>query len=128
VIIIDRGRIAAEGSPQDLRESWVGNTLVRVELKDEAADAANILAGIDGVVKVQKIGDGGGHLELECSGKSDPREDVFKTVVANGWTLLELSEERASLEDIFVRLTTRDVAEKAESDLGRAETGEEVEP
>ena len=39
---------------------------------------------------------------------SDPREGIFQAAVEAGWVLLELAEEKASLEDIFVRLTTRE--------------------
>ncbi|HEX6202883.1 MAG TPA: hypothetical protein VF100_07765, partial [Thermoanaerobaculia bacterium] len=35
-------------------------------------------------------------------------EEVFRCAVANGWVLLEMAEERGSLEDVFVQLTTRD--------------------
>jgi ABC-2 type transport system ATP-binding protein len=46
--------------------------------------------------------------KLECEPESDPRESIFRAAVENGWILLEMSEERASLEDIFVRLTTQE--------------------
>jgi len=106
VIIIDRGAIIAEGSPQDLRDSWLGNTLLRVELKEEAAETIQVLSEVGGVKTVNKAGER--VFKLECWPKSDPREKVFRTVVDHGWVLLEMSEERASLEDIFVRLTTRE--------------------
>jgi hypothetical protein len=60
---------------------------------------------------VEPIDGGRSRFNLECEHQSDPREAVFRAAVENGWTLLELAEERASLEDIFVRLTTRDVTE-----------------
>jgi gliding motility-associated transport system ATP-binding protein len=110
VVIIDRGRIVAEGTPESLRESWMGNPGVRLVLKEASADAAEALAGIPGVVGV-KAGAGDGTWLLECERGSDPREAVFKTAVERGWVLLELARERgATLEDIFVRLTTHDAA------------------
>ena len=39
---------------------------------------------------------------------SEARAEVFRAAVERGWTLVELAAERASLEDVFVRLTTRD--------------------
>src|SRR5262245_364476 len=44
VVIIDRGKIVAEGTPESLRESWMGNPGLRLVLKDGAADAAEALA------------------------------------------------------------------------------------
>jgi ABC-2 type transport system ATP-binding protein len=110
VVIIDRGKIVAEGTPQSLRESWMGNPGVRLALKDAPAEAAGTLAGIPGVLEVRP-GTEEGAWALECERGSDLREAVFRTAVERGWVLLELARERgATLEDIFVRLTTRDAA------------------
>jgi ABC-2 type transport system ATP-binding protein len=109
VIIIDRGRIVAEGTPESLKQSWIGATMLRVELKEGPEGAAEVLERIRGVSSVSPVDDGRSRFNLECEHQSDPREAVFRAAVENGWTLLELAEERASLEDIFVRLTTREV-------------------
>jgi len=110
VVIIDRGRIIAEGTPESLRESWTGNPTVRVDLKGAPQDAAEALAAVPGVVGVKPEGIPGSWL-LECEPGSDPREQVFRTAVERGWVLLELARDRgATLEDIFVRLTTHDAA------------------
>jgi len=111
VVIIDRGRIVAEGTPESLRESSTGNPGVRLALKDSPSDAAETLAGIPGVMEV-KPGARDGVWVLECEPGSDPREAVFHTAVERGWVLLELAREGgATLEDIFVRLTTHDAAQ-----------------
>jgi ABC-2 type transport system ATP-binding protein len=109
VVIIDGGRIIAEGTPQSLRESWTGNPALRVALKEAPAGAGEALGQIPGIVGVAPGTDGS--WRLECERGADPREEVFRAAVANGWTLLELARERgATLEDIFVRLTTHDAA------------------
>jgi ABC-2 type transport system ATP-binding protein len=114
VVIIDQGRIIAEGTPQSLRESWTGNPGVRLTLKGAPPEAAEPLARIPGVVAVKPAGEGSWVLECERGG--DPREAVFRAVVERGWVLLELGRERgATLEDIFVRLTTHDAAQEAEA-------------
>jgi ABC-2 type transport system ATP-binding protein len=111
VMIIDRGRIVAQGSPESLRASSAGDTFVRVVLKDGPPDAPEALAALAGVTAVEAAGDGG--FELRCAGTTDPREAVFQTAVAKGWTLLELVRAKASLEDVFVRLTTHEPASAA---------------
>lgn len=108
VMIIDRGRIVAEGTPQSLRETQVGNPGLRVGLKGAPMGAAEALGRIDGVLGVRAGGDG--TFVLECRPEADPREEVFRAAVEQGWVLLELSRERATLEDVFVRLTTHDTA------------------
>jgi ABC-2 type transport system ATP-binding protein len=109
VVIIDRGRIAAEGTPDGLRQSFMGNQGVRVTLKGAPAEGRATLERVAGVVAVQPAG-GDGSFVLECERGADPREAVFRAAVERGWVLLELAQERASLEDVFVRLTTRDLA------------------
>ena len=108
VLIIDRGRIVAEGSPEALRERWQGATVVTVELAAPAPNAAAALGALAGVEAVAAEGDAGTRFRLDCAKGSDPRAEVFRAAVAEGWTLVELAAERASLEDVFVRLTTRD--------------------
>jgi ABC-2 type transport system ATP-binding protein len=106
VIIIDRGRIIAEGTPESLRQNWQGEAVVRIEVKEAPADAGEAMAEVPGVTSAEP--GGGGRFELRCRPGSDPREELFRLAVARHWTLLELTLRRASLEDIFVRLTTSD--------------------
>ena len=123
VVIIDRGRIIAQGTPEALRQQWQGRTVVTVMLKTAAPDAAERLRAIDGVVAVtaadggaRGAGDTGGdsaaggsaRFSLECADGRDPREAIFRLAVERGWVLLELAQTKASLEDIFVRLTTHE--------------------
>jgi len=108
VIIIDRGRIIAEGSPRELRESWIGNTILRVGLKGGPTDAPGVLGALQGVVDVEVLDAETGSYRLECAKDADPRQAVFETAKQKDWVMLELTEERASLEDVFVRLTTQE--------------------
>jgi ABC-2 type transport system ATP-binding protein len=113
VVIIDRGRIVAAGAPQQLRDRLRGNPAVRVVFKEDPPAAREALAALPGVLKVQ--GDAGSY-SLECAAETDPREAIFRAAVAHGWILLELVRERASLEDVFVRLTTRDVTQEPDAE------------
>jgi len=118
VMIIDRGRIIAQGTPESLRQQWLGRTLVTVTLKQGAPDAVERLRAIDGVLAVSTSGAGGAgtapaQFSLECGEGRDPREAIFRLAVERGWVLLELKQSKASLEDIFVRLTTHEANEDA---------------
>lgn len=113
VLIIDRGRIVAEGTPVELRERWLGQVAVSLELAAEAPGAAEVLATVGGVESVRPDPASRTRFRLECAKGSDPRADLFRLAVERGWVLVELGVERASLEDVFVRLTTRDDEEVA---------------
>jgi ABC-2 type transport system ATP-binding protein len=108
VLIIDRGRIVAEGSPEALRERWQGALGVTVELAEVAIGAAEALGELPGVDTVDVDDESGRRFRLACDKGADPRAAIFALAVEKGWTLVELSPARASLEDVFVRLTTRD--------------------
>ncbi|HEY8022176.1 MAG TPA: ATP-binding cassette domain-containing protein [Thermoanaerobaculia bacterium] len=133
VLIIDRGRIVAQGTPDTLRQSWVGSPTYSVILKSvpggENAGAAEVLAALPGVsgVKAEErraaIGTAGESAFLvECERDADPREAIFRAAVERGWVLLELHAAKASLEDVFVRLTTRDAAAAGEPVAPAAES------
>jgi ABC-2 type transport system ATP-binding protein len=104
VLILDKGRIVASGTPSDLRER-AGLPLagsIRIELKAPASEALAILRPLIGEGSVQIMGTDNEWTLLEIvSGEQDPRENLFRAVVAKGWTLRELSSHRSSLEDIF---------------------------
>jgi ABC-2 type transport system ATP-binding protein len=106
VFIIDRGRIVADGTPDALRSKLIGNPMVRVELGGGDDTVPEALGRLPGVVAVERRPDG--TFTIEHLGDTDPREDVFRLAVEREWVLLGLTREQATLEDVFVRLTTAD--------------------
>jgi ABC-2 type transport system ATP-binding protein len=108
VFIIDRGRIVADGTPEALRTRMVGNPAVEVELEGANGSAREALAALPGVADIADRGNGRFHVEHTPD--TDPRKSIFSLAVEKGWVLLTLSPEKASLEDVFVRLTTREEA------------------
>lgn len=140
VLIIDRGRLVADGTPSELRRLAEGRSRLRLELEGEPSGAAERLARIPGVAEIERIesrdtGGGSANLfvSLSCDPEHDPRRDVFQTAVEQGWVLLELSERKVSLEDVFVRLTTHGAgAQPTESAPGDLEEttgeGDEITP
>ena len=110
----DRGRIVADGSPDALRERLVGNPTLSVELGGANGAAREALETLPGIAAVSTRGKG--CFLLEHRADTDPREAVFRLAVEKGWVLLGLSPEKATLEDVFVRLTTREDQSQAASD------------
>ncbi len=111
VIIINRGRIAAAGTPAQLvRQSRMAD-LLRVELKAGATGAAAALRAVTGVYEVSSAGgdDGWEHLDLSTNPGADPREEIYRLVAARGWILRELSRRRTpSLEQVFIDIIHAD--------------------
>lgn len=114
VLIIDDGRIVADGTPEALRTGFSGLSAVTVELEGAQDGAGELLAGLAGVEKVEALG--GGRWQLAVRDGKAVRREVFHLAVAKGWVVTELSQSVPSLEDVFLRLTTREevAAEAAE--------------
>jgi ABC-2 type transport system ATP-binding protein len=105
VLIIDRGRIVAEGTAAELRSRLAGSPVVRATFAGQV-DAREPLASLPGVTSVSQESAGDEtRVRLECATGADPREEIFRTAVARGWVLRELAREGVTLEDVFVRLT-----------------------
>ena len=78
----------------------------------EARAALEALPGATGVTS-----EGNGRFRVAVEGGADLRREVFSLAVEKGWVLLELAQTTPSLEDIFLRLTTRDAAAEHEAQV-----------
>jgi len=114
VIIINRGKIVAVDTPQNLRSQLQGGERVSVEVQGPVSEVISKLKAMPGVVDVRKVGDFDGHHQLQIDGelRKDIRSDLARTIVQNGWGLYGLQSATMSLEDIFLELTTAEEAEK----------------
>lgn len=111
VIIINRGRIEACDTPENLlgRIRTAGG--VTVEAKVGNDDGAEELRRIAGVRDVTASIDGDWQVfALRVEANTDVREDVYRLANDRRWTLRELSLRRATLEDVFVEITHPDEA------------------
>jgi ABC-2 type transport system ATP-binding protein len=113
VTIIDKGRIVAADSPHQLRQRLAGTRVVRVELRGEPAVIAPALNALPGVMRVNAMGclDGFASFDVETANGSDIREAIFQLAVERQWSLRQLSQTHASLEDVFIHLTTHEQPE-----------------
>ncbi|HQR46300.1 MAG TPA: ABC transporter ATP-binding protein [Thermoanaerobaculia bacterium] len=111
ILIIDRGKIVAQGTSETLRQEMSQHPGLVVALKGEISEADAALHQIPGVTRAARIGAAGEtRVLIETAHGADLREAVFREVVARGWTLLELTPRQASLEDVFVRLVAKEEA------------------
>ena len=114
VVIINRGRVVAVDTPDNLTHQLKGAATLYVQVEG-GADAPAVLGAVPGVRKVsvadrheQFVG-----YEIEAEPQRDVRRDVARAVVDSGWGLLELRPTRMSLEEIFLQLTTEEGREPA---------------
>jgi ABC-2 type transport system ATP-binding protein len=109
VIIINKGRIEASDTPENLRNQIRTAGGIRLEEKTGADDGAAALQKITGVkeVAVENDGDWKTFL-LRVEAAKDLREEIYRLAVDRKWSVRELSRRRATLEDVFVEITHAD--------------------
>jgi ABC-2 type transport system ATP-binding protein len=111
VLIISKGKIVADDTPDGLRER-AGKARFVVGLVDggngSTDRAERALRDVAGVERVSKLEAEAGELRFEVlpKGADDLRPALFKSAVDNQLTLIELSREGQNLEEIFRDLTT----------------------
>jgi ABC-2 type transport system ATP-binding protein len=114
VVIINKGKVVAEDSPENLTARLQGAASVYVEIDAQGADAEPVLAGIAGVTGVTLAARHGvlTGFEIQSEKGLDVRRSVAQAVVGAGYGLVELRPMRMSLEEIFLQLTTTDTPEE----------------
>ncbi len=126
VVIIDKGRIVASGTPDTLRQQLSQAPGLTLAIKGEVTEADGVMRHLPGVIRAARIGAGGEtRVLIDAEKGNDVREAVFREVVSRGWTLLELTPRQASLEDVFVRLVAQ-TAQEEEQSLKLLPNAEEV--
>ena len=108
VIIINEGRIVAHGTTSELERQAQGKQSVYVKMKGLKEKIHELLLDLPQVQEVKhkdtEAGDVFG-FEIVVSGDSDIREIIFHRAVSANAQILEMSQEKVSLEEVFRQLT-----------------------
>ena len=112
VVIINKGRVVAVDTPENLTARLRGSETIYVQVDGEGADVPAALQALPGVTRVTPADHraGAGGFEVESERGQDVRRDIARAVVTRGWGLLELRPMRMSLEEVFLQVTTEDAA------------------
>ncbi len=110
VIIINEGRIIASDTPQNLTSKIQGENRLLVKVDGPSREIIKNLEGIKGVRKISRKEGGNGISQYVVDSEKgvDVRRDIPAVIVSKGWGLLELKPLEMSLEDIFVKLVTKE--------------------
>ena len=113
VVIINKGKVAAVDTPQNLTSQLKGGQKIRVEAQAPDKALQDLLEKIPGVHRAVVEAAHAGGLSVatvEAAPGQDLRSQIAAQVVGKGWPLCELRGMSLSLEDIFLELTTEDAA------------------
>jgi ABC-2 type transport system ATP-binding protein len=113
VMIINKGKIVAEDTPENLQSRLVGSQRVILRVRGESDGLAAKVGRVKGAQDVQVNDDGS--VEFEFSAGHDIRPQVAKAVIQAGFELIEMRPIGLSLEEIFLELTRDTVASRKTS-------------
>jgi ABC-2 type transport system ATP-binding protein len=108
VVIINQGKIVADGNMESLKESASGDYSIHLALKN--ADIASVqekLGDVTGITRVLPL-EGDSELlrvKIACRSREDLRAQVYERIKQTDWILIEFYQETQSLENIFQKLT-----------------------
>ncbi len=111
VLILSKGRLAADGSQEELVRTLGGASHVRLEVAGHAAISGPGIEGVSarlrelpGVSEVEEHSLDDGYTAFEVSCEVDLRREVGELSNHEGWTVRELSWRKATLEELFARI------------------------
>jgi ABC-2 type transport system ATP-binding protein len=111
VIIINRGRLVAVDTPENLTTKMQTSSRLLVRVEGPGKEVVRALGAVSGVQTVKEDGVGPANVVtcvVESKKDRDVRKDVAAAVVRQNWGLLELRPVDLTLEDVFVRLVTEE--------------------
>ena len=110
VLIINNGKIVANGTPDELTNQEKGEEIVHVTIRGTQETIETQLNELEFVSKWNRVGTDNGTVSYQISTPhgSDAAEALFHIVVENGWSLTELHQESVDLEDVFLNLTHKE--------------------
>ena len=111
VLIINSGRIVAQGSPSELRHEIFGHTNYRVELAGDMPALVSQLAAIQPTLEVASIGEADSEgfciATLTTDSSVDLGEMLLQRLPSQGYRIRSLARSHPSLEDVFLAATRR---------------------
>ncbi|NPA27090.1 MAG: ABC transporter ATP-binding protein [Chloroflexi bacterium] len=118
VLIINKGRIVAEDTPEELQLRVLGAQRLRLRVRGPggAAQLAQLLRQFPGVLHVHTVDEEQLEIEAKPEEAEALRVRLARAVLEQGYDLLEMCEISLSLEDIFLQLVRDESAEDSDAE------------
>ena len=111
IIIINRGKIVADDSTDNLKESAGDKKQIHMSLQNaDYKSVDKLLSGIEGITGVTREAESDGQLDVrvDCRAADDQRAAIYQEIKQTEWILLNFSQKSETLETIFRELTRED--------------------
>ena len=121
VIIINKGKIVAIDTPENLEKATQEKNIILVTVEDKQNKMKEINTLIPEIAKCEEVkdnGDGTKQYMIEAKENADLRKQLFEVLPKNDITIFELKKAETSLEDAFITLINKST-EKAKKEGGK---------
>lgn len=106
ILIINKGKIVADGTAETLRKQASGSELIKVRIEDNnGMDILQSLKSLPSVEQITPLDLNSNRFEIQSKTGQSAKREVFHLCVQKGWILTELIPVETRLEDIFRNLT-----------------------
>ena len=105
ILIINKGRIVADGTSDTLRSQSQGQELLKVSIEADHTAVQAALLSLSTVEKVSAVDGKTGWFNVQSKPDMSSRKEVFDLCVKNKWYLMEMTGLETRLEDVFQKLT-----------------------
>jgi ABC-2 type transport system ATP-binding protein len=111
VLIINQGRIVAQGTPANLRSAVIGKSTYEIEAAGPMGSLPFLLGTIDPGLSVASEGEAGPmgfrKVTLTTLNEEDAGEAILRAFLSEGLRVRSLSRVHPTLEDVFLAATRR---------------------
>jgi ABC-2 type transport system ATP-binding protein len=108
VVIINKGKVVADDSTENLKESAVDKKYIQLSLRNADFKSVDMaFADIEGVTGVTRIDETDHQLDvrIDCRSAVDPRAEIYQKIKQTDWLVLDFHQKTQTLETIFRELT-----------------------
>ena len=127
ILIISKGKLVACDTPENLSNAFSDEAVITLQVKGTAETARNILREMHGVkdVEISLNSDETITAKVKSDADYDLREQIFYAMQNAKMPVLSMSMDKASLEDVFLKLTNGEIPEEVQEKLRRGISGKE---
>lgn len=107
VIIINKGKIVAVDTPENLENKVSNNNMIYVTVEDKDNKIESVKEKVQGIEKIELIKnneDGTKEYVIETAKDTDIRKEIFAELAKENITIFEMKKADSTLEDAFMKL------------------------
>jgi len=112
VVIINQGKLVAVDTPENLTNRLRESSRIFIQVSGDPHDVERALRKVDGVRNVERdaadAGNGANGFIIDLAKGENANKNIPPVIIDNNWDLIEMRTMDASLEDVFIKLVTKE--------------------